>query len=75
MVHLSERKVTIYLPAGMQKRLVSLAQKNKLKNLRKGVRREAKLPETMGAITREALEEYFNKNKERRRESNRLISP
>jgi hypothetical protein len=59
MAHISERKVTIYLPAKMQKKLVALAQRNKLKNLRKGVKREDKLPETMGAIMREALEKYF----------------
>jgi len=47
----------------MQKRLISLAQKNKLKNLRKGVRREEKLPETMGAIVREALRTYFEERK------------
>jgi len=58
-----ERKVTIYLPANMQKKLISLAQKNKLKNLRKGVRREEKLPETMGAIVREALQTYFEERK------------
>jgi len=46
----------------MQKRLISLAQKNKLKNLRKGVRREEKLPETMGAIVRQALQTYFEEN-------------
>ncbi len=59
MVHISERKVTIYLPAKVQKKLIALAQRNKLKNLRKGVQREDKLPETMGAIMREALEKYF----------------
>jgi len=59
MAHISERKVTIYLPAKMQRKLVTLAQRNKLKNLRKGVQREDKLPETMGAIMREALEKYF----------------
>jgi len=47
----------------MQKKLISLAQKNKLKNLRKGVRREEKLPETMGAIVREALQAYFEEMK------------
>ncbi len=62
--NISERKVTIYLPANMQKRLVSLAQRNKLKNLRRGVRREDKLPETMGAILREALEDYFKRKAE-----------
>jgi hypothetical protein len=61
MAQILERKVTIYLPAKMQKKLVVLAQKNKLKNLRKGVKREDKLPETMGAIVREALQEYFEK--------------
>ncbi len=59
MVHISDRKVTIYLPAKMQKKLLTLAQRNKLKNLRRGVQREDKLPETMGAIMREALEKYF----------------
>jgi len=47
----------------MQKKLISLAQKNKLKNLRKGVKREEKLPETMGAIVREALQTYFEERK------------
>lgn len=61
MVHISERKVTIYLPAKVQKKLIALAQRNKLKNLRRGVRKEDRLPETMGAIVREALEEYFKK--------------
>jgi hypothetical protein len=61
MVHISARKVTIYLPAKVQKKLIALAQRNKLKNLRKGVQREDKLPETMGAIMREALQEYFKK--------------
>jgi hypothetical protein len=59
MVHISEKKVTIYLPAKTQRKLVTLAQRNKLKNLRRGMKREDKLPETMGAIVREALEEYF----------------
>ena len=63
MRYISERKVTIYLPANMQKKLISLAQKNKLKNLRKGVRTEEKLPETMGAIAREALRTYFEERK------------
>ncbi|NQS90324.1 hypothetical protein HQ584_11105 [Patescibacteria group bacterium] len=76
MVNISERKVTIYLPAGMQKKLVTLAQKNKLKNLRRGIRREEKLPETMGAIVREALKEYFEEKKLEWKEGkniNRLI--
>ncbi len=64
MTHISERKVTIYLPAKVQKKLVALSQRNKLKNLRKGVKREDKLPETMGAIVREALQEYFKKVEE-----------
>jgi len=63
MTNISERKVTIYLPAGMQKKLVTLAQKNKLKNLRRGIRREEKLPETMGAIVREALKECFEEKR------------
>jgi|GEM_PF-3002717 len=62
--NISERKVTIYLPMSMQKRLITLAQRNKLKNLRREVRREDKLPETMGAILREALEDYFKKKAE-----------
>ncbi|MBE0479251.1 hypothetical protein IBX65_09105 [Candidatus Aerophobetes bacterium] len=64
---ISERKVTIYLPADMQKRLISLAQKNKLKNLRKGIKREEKLPETMGAIVRDALQDYFKKLEKKKR--------
>ncbi len=72
MVHISERKVTIYLPAKVQKKLVALAQRNKLKNLRKGVRREEKLPETMGAIVRDALEEYFRKKVEEKNRNKRL---
>jgi membrane-associated HD superfamily phosphohydrolase len=64
MAHISERKVTIYLPAKVQRKLIAQAQRNKLKNLRKGMKREYKLPETMGAIVREALEEYFQKLEE-----------
>jgi len=65
MGHISEKKVTIYLPANMQRKLIALAQKNKLKNLRKGVRKEDKLPETMGAILRKALEDYFERNRQK----------
>jgi len=67
MTNISDRKVTIYLSAKMQKRLISLAQRNKLKNLRIGVKREEKLPETMGAILREALEEYFERKEPRKK--------
>lgn len=67
MTNISDRKVTIYLSAKMQKRLISLAQRNKLKNLRIGVKREEKLPETMGAIVREALEEYFERKEPRKK--------
>ncbi len=75
MVHISERKVTIYLPARVQKKLVALAQRNKLKNLRKGVRREDKLPETMGAIVRESLEEYFEKTRKKNEKSRQKEKP
>jgi len=44
-----------------------LAQRNKLKNLRIGVKREEKLPETMGAIVRGALEEYFERKEPRKK--------
>lgn len=44
-----------------------MAQRNKLKNLRIGVKREEKLPETMGAIVREALGEYFERNEPRKK--------
>ena len=67
MTNISDRKVTIYLSAKMQKRLIYLAQRNKLKNLRIGVKREEKLPETMGAIVREALEEYFERKEPRKK--------
>lgn len=67
MINISDRKVTIYLSAKMQRRLISLAQRNKLKNLRIGVKREEKLPETMGAIVREALEEYFERKEQRKK--------
>jgi len=59
MRYISERKVTIYLPARLQQKLLALAQRNKLTNLEYRVRREEKLPETMGAIVRNALEAYF----------------
>ena len=67
MTNISDRKVTIYLSAKMQKRLIYLAQRNKLKNLRIGVKREEKLPETMGAIVRGALEEYFERKEPRKK--------
>lgn len=44
-----------------------MAQRNKLKNLRIGVKREEKLPETMGAIVREALGEYFERKEPRKK--------
>jgi len=46
-------------------RLVTLAQRNKLKNLTRGVKGKQKLPETMGAIVRGALEEHFEKKRYR----------
>lgn len=67
MTNISDRKVTVYLSAKMQKRLIYLAQRNKLKNLRIGVKREEKLPETMGAIAREALGEYFERKEPRKK--------
>lgn len=65
MRHISERKLTIYLPAKMQMRLVTLAQRNKLKNLTRGIKGKQKLPETMGAIVRGVLEEHFEKKRYR----------
>ena len=67
MINISGRKITFYLTGKMQRRLISLAQRNKLKNLRIGVKREEKLPETMGAIVREALEEYFQRKEPRKK--------
>ena len=63
MAPVSERKLTLYLPADMQMKLITTAQKNKLTNMKKGLKGEYKLSDSMGSLVREAVVEYMAKKK------------